>query len=141
MNIYLDIDGTCIYDNDARAWDSASGLEEFVKALRPYDVYWLTTYCMDGDPTRARMILKAHLPQELHEDIDRIKPTTWHRLKTEAIDFSKEFIWFDNNPSREDREVLKQHVTSARQWLIEVHLDENPNRLQDIAREVLTTRC
>jgi hypothetical protein len=76
------------------AGDSAQGLAEFIRATAKYDVYWLTTHCMDGDPSRAQAMLKYDLPQELHPLIDRIKPTVWNERKTEAIDFTKEFVWY-----------------------------------------------
>lgn len=62
MDIYLDIDGTLIHedltDNYGKA---AAGLEEFLIALRPFDIYWLTTHCRDGNPDRAREIMMKHL--------------------------------------------------------------------------------
>jgi len=54
MKIYLDIDGTMIHEELGDMWGkAAAGLEEFFVALRPYDTYWLTTHCMEGDPVRA----------------------------------------------------------------------------------------
>ncbi|MBP9759771.1 MAG: hypothetical protein KBD24_00190 [Candidatus Pacebacteria bacterium] len=116
MNIYLDIDGTLIHEDLERAGEPAEGLADFIRALfprssdphthttYPYSVYWLTTHCMDGDPIHARKLMKASVPAELHGDIDRIKPTRWSVMKTEAIDFTKEFIWFDNDVMAIERE-------------------------------------
>jgi hypothetical protein len=137
MNIYLDIDGTLIHEDLPHAGKPAAGLAEFIVALRPYDVYWLTTHCMHGDPRHARALVKSVLPEELHADIDRIKPTTWEIEKTDAIDFSKEFIWLDDTIFDAERNVLEQKAVKDRQWLIEVHLDENPDRLIDIIHDYL----
>jgi len=137
MKIYLDIDGTCIHEEIERAGEPARGLNEFLVALRPYEVFWLTTHCMDGNPEHATRLLKSKVPPELHADIDRIKPTTWSVMKTEAIDFSGPFIWFDNDVMASEREVLKQRAVQDEQWLIEVHLDENPEQLMDIVRDFL----
>jgi len=95
MKIYLDIDGTMLHEDLTENYGKpAAGLEEFLTALRPYDTYWLTTHCTEGDPVHARRITKAVLPESLHADIDRIKPTTWTELKTEALDWNSDFIWF-----------------------------------------------
>jgi hypothetical protein len=136
MNIYLDIDGTMIHED---RWDRANpvadGLAEFIIALRPHNTYWLTTHCRDGNPERAREIMKRHLPPELHADIDRIKPTVWDTQKTEGIDWSEDFIWFDNDIS--DCEVEKIEQGSENQQAIEVNLKENPKQLIEITRDIL----
>ncbi len=160
MNIYLDIDGTLIHEDYDRAGQPADGLAAFIRSLRlsplegeggggpsssgththsghSYSVYWLTTHCMDGDPQFARAILKASLPEELHADIDRIKPTAWKDMKTEAIDFSLPFMWLDNDVMADEREVLRRRAVLDRQWLVEVNLEERPDRLREIVREYL----
>jgi hypothetical protein len=76
---------------------AAAGLEEFIIALRQHTTYWLTTHCRDGNPTRAREIMKRVLPDTLHTDIDRILSTVWNMNKTEGIDWSQDFIWLDDN--------------------------------------------
>lgn len=136
MNIYLDIDGTMIHED---RWDmqdlGADGLAEFIIALRPYTTYWLTTHCRDGNPVRAREIMKRYVPVELHADIDRIKPTTWDMMKTEGIDWSQDFIWFDNDISAFEWERIEQG--SENQQAIEVNLKVNPKQLIEIARDIL----
>lgn len=114
----------------------AEGLEEFLVALRPYDTYWLTTHCTTGDPSRAREIMKAVLPSNLHADIDRIKPTVWKDFKTSGIDFTSDFIWFDNDIYAGEWEKLK--VCSPNQSVIEVDLRANPRHLRDVTQEILT---
>ena len=136
MKIYLDIDGTMIHED---RWDmvnpAAAGLEEFIIALRPYDTYWLTTHCTEGDPAKARAIMKAVLPESLHANIERIKPTTWQDLKTNGIDFSSNFIWFDNDIYTGEWEILKK--CRKNQTVIEVDLRNNPEHLFEITRDVL----
>ncbi len=80
--------------------------------------------------------MKASVPAELHADIDRIKPTRWSVMKTEAIDFTAPFIWFDNDVMESEREVLKQKALMDRQWLIEIDLVENPRRLYDVLADL-----
>ncbi len=137
MKIYLDIDGTLIHEDIERAGEPADGLVDFIRALRPHDVYWLTTHCMDGDPIHARKLMKASVPAELHGDIDRIKPTRWSVMKTEAIDFTAPFVWFDNDVMASERDVLRNRAVNERQWLAEVDLVTNPHRLREIIQNYL----
>lgn len=136
MKIYLDIDGTMIHDDLSDMYCKAAvGLEDFIVALRPYDTYWLTTHCTEGDPTKARQIMKGVLPESLHADIDRIKPTVWQDLKTNGIDFDSDFIWFDNDIYAREWEKLKQ--CNENQLVIEVDLRNNPRHLIEITRDIL----
>jgi hypothetical protein len=136
MKIYLDIDGTMIHED---RWDmenlAADGLAEFIIALRPHATYWLTTHCRDGNPERAREIMKRYLPPELYADIDRIKPTVWDTQKTQGIDWTEDFIWFDNDISAFEWEKIAQG--SENQQAIEVNLKVNPKQLVEIARDIL----
>lgn len=136
MKIYLDIDGTMIHDDLSDMYcKAAAGLKEFIIALRPHDTYWLTTHCTEGDPTQARQIMKGVLPESLHADIDRIKPTAWQDLKTNGIDFDSDFIWFDNDIFTNEWKRLKQ--CNENQLVIEVDLRNNPRHLIEITRDIL----
>lgn len=136
MKIYLDIDGTMIHDDLSDMYcKAAAGLEEFIVALRPYDTYWLTTHCTTGDAEKARRIMKDVLPEDLHADIDRIKPTVWQDRKTDAIDFDSDFIWFDNDIFISELEVLEK--CREGQSAFEVNLRDNPKQLIEIVRDVL----
>lgn len=136
MKIYLDIDGTMIHEDlSDRYLKAAEGLEEFLIALRSYDTYWLTTHCTEGDPSKARTIMKNLLPNSFHHDIDRIKPTVWKDFKTTGIDFNSDFIWFDNDIYSSEWETLKH--CNANQTVIEVNLRTNPRHLIEITRDIL----
>lgn len=136
MKIYLDIDGTMIHEDLTENYcKPAKGLLEFLEALRSYDTYWLTTHCTDGNPEGARRIMKEKVPEAYHADIDRIKPTVWQDLKTKGIDFSSDFIWFDNDIYAGEWEVLKQ--CNENQMVIEVDLRTNPEHLIEITRDIL----
>lgn len=135
MNIYLDIDGTMIHEDLTENYGkSAEGLSEFLIALRPYDTFWLTTHCRDGNPERAREIMKRHVPEELFGDIDRIKPTVWDTLKTEGINWNQDFIWFDNDIS--DSEHIRFAGAPDTQAFMEVNLRSNPKQLFEIISEL-----
>lgn len=138
MNIYLDIDGTLLHEElGDRYGQAAAGLGDFIRALRPHQTYWLTTHCRDGNPERARALVKRLLPLELHSDVDRIKPTVWDDLKTEGIDFTQDFIWFDNDIYEGEWERLKH--CSENQVVIEVDLRNNPQQLIEITRDILNS--
>ena len=134
-NIYLDIDGAVIHEDLANYNKPAAYLLEFLKALDRYDVYWLTTHCRNNDASYAIARLKRVLPDEYMKYVEQYLPTAWTGLKTEAIDFSKPFIWFDNDGINEEREVLKKN--RAEDSLVEVNLIENPNQLLEITKDVL----
>jgi len=136
MKIYLDIDGTMIHED---RWDmqnpAAAGLEDFIVALRPYETYWLTTHCTTGDPEKARRIMKAVLPEPLHPDIDRIKGTVWTDMKTEALDWDSDFIWFDNDIFDAEWKVLER--CNQNQSVVQVDLRTNSEHLIEITRDIL----
>lgn len=136
MKIYLDIDGTLIHED---RWDmenpAAVGLEDFILALRPYDTYWLTTHCTTGDPEKARQIMKKVLPASLHADIDRIKGTVWSNMKTEALDWDSDFIWFDNDIFDAEWKALER--CNDNQSVVQVDLRNNPKHLIEITRDIL----
>jgi len=136
MKIYLDIDGTMIHEEIERAGQPAEGLGAFLVALRPYDTYWLTTHCMNGDPQYAEKLMKKKVSEEFYADIERIQPTAWSLLKTDALDWNAHFIWFDNDVSSEELKALEQ--CSENQSLVQVNLKTNPEQLMKITRDILT---
>jgi len=138
MKIYLDIDGTMIHEDLARSGQPAVGLEEFLIALRPYETYWLTTHCMNGDPQYAQKLMKKKVSKEFYADIDRIQPTAWSVLKADALDFTSDFIWFDNDVSPEEYTELEQ--CRENQSLHYVDLMDNPKQLLDITRGILSNK-
>jgi len=102
MNIYLDIDGV-ILANDLHKSNYA---DEFIKHLvNKYPVYWLTTHCK-GDAMFTVRFLERFFDKETIEIMKNILPTNWDTLKTEAIDFSQPFLWFDDDLFYEERKVL-----------------------------------
>jgi len=126
MNIYIDIDGV-ILTNNLRP---AEHLGEFLKyILESHNVYWLTTHCK-GDNLNAIIYLKQFLPNELIKLCEKIKPTSWQTLKTEAIDFSKDFLLLDDYLLEAEKEVLKNHEKLS-SW-IKIDYDKNYNQLLNL---------
>lgn len=126
MNIYLDIDGVLLA-NEKYPAEHASKFIKYILANYPNNTYWLTTQCMDGDPAWAVEYVNRASDEDLTTWLKKIKPTTWVENKTEAIDFSKPFLWFDDDLFDEERKELIKHEVLGN-W-IEVNLRKDPNAL------------
>ena len=133
MNIYLDIDGVLIHDSLDKYQQVANGLVEFLKYITDnHDVYWLTTHCK-GDTEHLLNYLGDRFPEEAMQYVKLIKPTNWDTWKTEAIDFSKDFRWLDDDVFDAELEDLKKNKCEDK--LINIDLIKNPNQLQKIINE------
>ncbi len=137
MNIYLDIDGTLIFDGLHDLGTPAPYLKEFLQALNAsdYDVYWLTTHCHDGDLTHLQKYLQRFLPEDVYALTVGYKHTVWSEHKTEGIDFGRDFLWLDDDATLQEKEVLYTH--NAEHKLIEIDLRKNEQQLKDITQSTL----
>lgn len=128
MNVYLDIDGVLL----ANETHPAAGADELIQYLVPrYNVYWLTTHC-HGDasvPVERFGHLFAPATREL---LPKIKATDWNDAKTEAIDFSKPFLWFDDDLYDNERDELISHNAVA-SW-VEVDLLKDTEHLKHLLK-------
>lgn len=123
-NIYLDIDGV-ILANEANL---SIGAEEFIKyAVENFDVYWLTTHCTDGDSEHAIRYIMQASGEHMRPYFEKFIPTTWRTNKTEAIDFNKPFLWYDDDCFTGEHMDLKQN-NAVNSW-IEVDLLKHPDQL------------
>lgn len=126
MNIYLDIDGVIL----ASEHQPAKHAKEFIKYFTDnYPVYWLTTHCK-GDALYTINHLHRYFDLETLELLKKIKPTNWSYSKTEAIDYSQPFVWFDDYAFEFEKEQLNKHKALS-SW-IKVDLAKNVNHLKDI---------
>jgi hypothetical protein len=125
MNIYLDIDGVLL----AKDLSVANHASEFVKYMvKNYPVYWLTTHCK-GDAMFTVRFFERFFDKETIDIMRMIRPTNWEILKTEAIDFSKPFLWFDDYLFGKEIEVLKEK-NCLDSWIC-VDLKKNDNQLKE----------
>ena len=122
-NIYLDIDGV-ILANDA---NPAKYADEFIKHIvTNHSVFWLTTHCRQKE-NYTIPLLSRFFSKDSMKYIKQIKPTVWDLNKTEAIDFSTPFLWFDDDLyESEKQELIKHNVLDN--W-IEVDLRKDENHL------------
>ena len=124
MNIYLDIDGVLLANEE----NLADGAAEFIKfAADNFSVYWLTTHCMHGDPTHAVEYVQRTNDENLRPWLEKFKPTIWSVKKTEAIDFTKPFLWFDDDCFSGEKVDLK--LNNAEDSWIEINLAEHPDSM------------
>lgn len=59
--------------------------------------------------------------------LSKIKPTTWGLKKTEAIDFTHPFLWFDDDCYSGEKQNLLEHKV-FNSW-IEVDLKKYPDQM------------
>lgn len=128
MNIYLDIDGVLLQ----KSGTVANHFDDFIEfVVLNYDVFWLTTHCNNGENRAIEHITRDNnLSEKTIKYLEKIKPTSWQTLKTEAIDFSKDFIWLDDYLMESESSVLKEN--NAIEKIILVNLKEYPSKLKDV---------
>lgn len=125
MNIYVDIDGVLL----ANESNLADGAEEFIKYIADnHNVYWLTTHCMHGDGAWAVEYVDRTTEEDLTPWLKKFIPTTWSLKKTEAIDFTQPFIWFDDDLFSGEKADLQEH--NALDGWYEVNLQKHPDQLR-----------
>lgn len=127
-NIYLDIDGVLLA-NESNAAPYAEEFLIYILDNYPGSVYWLTTHCWNGTNRTKEALLPAFSKNSINR-LNEIKPTQWGTSKTDAIDFSKPFLWFDDDLYEPERIKLEEHQV-LNQW-IEINLTQDPNILKKI---------
>lgn len=123
-DIYLDINGVLLINDQSLA----IGAVEFIKyATAHFDVYWLTTHRMNGDPAHAVEYVQRAADDDIKMYLKKIMPTSWSMAKTKAIKFNRPFLWFDDDCYSGERMVLKKYG-AFNSW-IEVNLLKYPDQL------------
>lgn len=130
-NLYLDLDGV-ILTKDGK---ETKHLKEFLEvATNEFDCYWITTHCK-GDSLAVLNYLNDKISKESLEYLKILKPTNWNTLKTEAIDFQKDFIWMDDYIMESEKEILKKN--NSLDSFIKIDLKNNPNQLKEEYKKLL----
>ena len=132
MNIYLDIDGVLLA-NENNASLYADEFLQHVLTKYPDSTYWLTTHNWRGE-NRAIEVLSPTLKPETAELLKKIKPTEWGELKTDAINFEEDFLWFDDDLWPDELKVLEQNNATGRMVMID--LDKDPEILKKLIEVV-----
>lgn len=124
MNVYLDIDGVLLANDK----NPARFADEFIEyVVSKYPTYWLTTHCWHGD-NHVVALLSKYFSEQTMTFIRQINPTEWGESKTDGIDFSSPFLWFDDDLFDEEKIELVKH-NALENW-IEVNLCKNENVLK-----------
>lgn len=131
--LYLDIDGVLLGKSkpDDIEIILANHAEEFLEfCLKHYKCYWLTTHCREGNASSVISLLKGYADTSVIKLIKSVNPVSWDTLKTEAIDFSSDFYWVDNQPLWSETELLKKNNVLDR--LILVDTRKEPDALKRV---------
>ena len=128
MNIYLGIDGVLLI-NDKHAAPHADEFLQHVLEKYPDSTFWLTTHNWQGE-NRTKEVLTPYLKPETVELLDRVKPSEWKELKTDAIDFSRDFLWFDDDLWPDELKVLEDNNATGR--FVMINLDKDPDMLKKL---------
>ncbi|MBR1939187.1 hypothetical protein IJ847_00455 [Candidatus Saccharibacteria bacterium] len=105
LNIYLDIDGVlrgCASPKE----DREALLRYILDHCRPF---WLTTHCKHGVNNAPLALSQEFAPELVAELAQKVQPTDWGSMKTEAIDFDQDFLWLDDTLFQVERMILRGH--------------------------------
>jgi len=134
MKIYLDIDGVLIKSDGS----PSPYVYEFLSyCVSSHECFWLTTHCRFNDPENAVSYLSDKLSDKCLPLLKQIKGTEWDILKTDALDFSSDFLWFDDYLMQSEEKVLEEHNARDKQILID--LKKNPEQLKEVLEKVLNS--
>ena len=108
LNVYLDVDGVL-----RGCASPVEDIEDFLWfCLENCYCYWLTSYCRGGANFAVSKI--SGISQKLRFELEaRVQPTDWHFSKSEAIDYSEPFVWFDDNAPFDMLSKLKGYGPSG----------------------------
>jgi len=116
--LYVDIDGVLL----ANESHLAEGAAEFIKYIADnFEVYWLTTHCMRGEPEWPVEYVNRASEEDLSPWLSKFMPTSWSLKKTDAIDMSKPFLWFDDDCFSGERIDLKENGVYDSWIEVELH--------------------
>lgn len=132
MNIYLDIDGVLLADRATPAYYADEFLQA-VLAKYPDSTYWLTTHAWNGENVISQS-LAPYLKADTQALLDRIKVVDWGNDKTDGIDFSQPFLWFDDDLFDGERKALEQHNALGGQ--VRIDLAGNPRQLEEVTKQL-----
>lgn len=124
--LYLDIDGVLLTTKHTKAAENAEEFIDFV--TKNFDCFWLTTHCK-GDTTSTLQYLSSFFNSKIINVLNNVQPTNWETLKTEAINFTRSFIWLDDYPMNSEKIILQKN--NCIDSLLEVNLNRE-NELLNI---------
>ena len=82
---------------------------------------------MDGTTEHAIEYLQRASHENIRPWLEKFKPVTWSLKKTEAIDFTKPFLWFDDDCFTGEKIDLHEH-NAVNSW-VEIDLRNVPDQM------------
>lgn len=129
MNIYIDIDGVLLQNSLASNGVPAKHALELLRvATAGHKCFWLTTHCHGGENRALDYLGKSFPESKIY--LDKIMPTDWGTWKTDAIDFSQDFRWLDDDVYEPELKALALHGCEDK--LIKIDLQNNPDQLKEV---------
>ncbi|MCQ2570742.1 MAG: hypothetical protein MJ154_00625 [Candidatus Saccharibacteria bacterium] len=128
MDIYLDIYGTLIANNSPKADKEA--LLTFILDNFAGNIYWLTSYSEQRIPEVLAGEYEGDLLARLQNEIQYCQSGIY---KSDSIDFSRPFVWLDDNQSEADYYALKTHNALDNF----IHMNPSDAEMAEKALEVL----
>ena len=123
MNLYIDVDGVLLGRNEADEIALIPDIEGILLYSKEnFTCFWLTTHGRYGTDD-VISYLKPYAKGIDLSLFNHIQAAPWNTLKTEAIDFSKPFIWIDDKPLQVELRILKDRGC-LKSWL---HVDSFSN--------------
>ena len=135
MTLYLDVDGVIV----GRRSDGETTLIPQIERIMHYSkknfrCFWLTTH--GRYRTDDVLSYLFSFSREINLSVfAHIESAPWNTLKTEAIDFTKPFIWVDDNPLQAEIQILERKKC-LESWL---HIDTYRN-ISDLTVEKIEGR-
>jgi len=129
-NIYLDIDGVILGKRNINDHEIilAKYAYRFLKyCTGNFNCFWLSTHSSGGKISEVIKYLVPYADDKVIELVKLIKPPKWQVFKTEAIDFTSDFIWLDDELSWYERKILIENNVLSR-WIY-INTNTNPNDL------------
>ena len=127
--IYFDVDG--VIKGVASPKEDVLALLRYCLDNYPGAVYWLTTHCRGGENYVNHALREVFDNEFVEELYNKVLPTDWGALKTDAIDMGSDFVWFDDNLFETEKVVLAQN------YVLDGFFRMNP-RDPEMARKALS---
>ena len=121
-NIYLDIDG--VLNRTASPQTDIIAFLTYLLDHYPNNLYWLTTFCHHGENNTLWVMQRLFEPNFAQHIFNTVQPTNWSHSKTEGIDFTQSFVWFDDHLFASERKILADHGALTYFFLMDPN---NPN--------------
>lgn len=127
MNIYLNIDGVL----RVHAGQAAHYADEFLNLIVrrwPDTSYWLTMQSRGGR-FGSLELLQPLIKPRTYAACKVIRPGNWRDHKTDAIDFTRPFLWYDDIITPEEQQILRHY--RAEGCFRPINLHKDPHQLMD----------